>query len=293
MRAMRPSCTAALRAKAVALVRRGATEAALSTTLAASLALAACSRPKRAPNPSFAVTRGEASKDLERMRAAPVAAARPVVFLAGIGDPAVSSGALRKAIQPTLAPPTALPDGMAPVAEVHFFGETNFENARQTALRELAEAFGVEPAHLPEVDVVAFSMGGLVARDLAIPDKAGRRLPIRRLYTVSSPHEGARLAGVLVGIPIGADMQPASAFIERLSNAPRTYEIVCYARLDDVTVGEEFAAPAGEPVWWLPTASGEWGHMSGFKDPRFQADIARRLRGEEPFTRLPAAPLPN
>jgi pimeloyl-ACP methyl ester carboxylesterase len=255
--------------------------------------LAGCSLPKRAENPSFAITRTAAAEDLARMRSSPVPATRPLVFLAGIGDPAVSSGALRKAIEPTLSAPTGLPEHAAPVAELHFFGETSFEGARQTAFRELATAFGVEPTRLPEVDVVAFSMGGLVARDLAIADKAGRRLPIRRLYTVATPHQGARLAGVIMGIPIGADMMPTSEFLARLASAPRDYELVCYARLDDVTVGEEFTAPPGEPVWWQPTASGEWGHMSAFKDPRFQADIARRLRGEEPLTRAPAAPLPD
>jgi pimeloyl-ACP methyl ester carboxylesterase len=256
-------------------------------------ALSSCSLPKRAANPSFAVTRPDAAKDLARMQSSPVTATRPVVFLAGIGDPAVSSGALRKAIEPTLSAPADLPVGCAPVAEVHFFGETSFDGARQTAFRELALAFGVEPTQLPEVDVVAFSMGGLVARDLAIADKAGRRLPIRRLYTVGTPHQGARLAGVLMGIPIGADMMPSSEFLARLADAPRDYELVCYTRLDDVTVGEEYTAPNGEPVWWLPSSSGEWGHMSSFKDPRFQADIARRLRGEEPLTHAPAAPLPN
>jgi hypothetical protein len=33
--------------------------------------------------------------------------------------------------------------------------------------------------------------------------------------------------------------------------------------------------------------------MQAFEDPRIQADIARRLRGEEPFGRPPAAALPN
>ena len=32
---------------------------------------------------------------------------------------------------------------------------------------------------------------------------------------------------------------------------------------------------------------------TGFDDPRIMADIARRLRGEAPFSTLPAAPLPN
>ncbi|MCE2881567.1 MAG: hypothetical protein LW636_04315 [Planctomycetaceae bacterium] len=209
--------------------------------------LVGCMVPKRAPNPSFAVTNAEAASDLRRMRESP-----------------------RK-----------------------LFTEFTFEGARQQLLRELALAFGTDLDHLPEVDVVAFSMGGLVARAAAIPDESGRFLPIRRLYSLSVPHEGARLAGVPFGIPQGDDMRPGSPFLLRLAAAPRDYELVCYTRLDDVTVGEEFAAPEGEPLWWVPTPSGEYAHMQAFEDPRIQADIARRLRGEEPFGRPPAAPLPN
>jgi hypothetical protein len=88
-------------------------------------------------------------------------------------------------------------------------------------------------------------------------------------------------------------MCPTSDFLDRLRRAKRDYELVCYTRLDDVTVGEEFAAPDGTDIWWVPTPSGEWSHMAAFEDPRILGDIARRLRGETPWTRLPAAPLPN
>lgn len=243
-----------------------------------------CSMPRWQPNPSFDVTRAEARADIARMQDSPIALPRPVVFLAGIGDLSISSGAMEEAILPTF---------IGPSAELNFFNEFTFDGARQKALREVAEQLGTDVDHIPEVDVIAFSMGGLVARFAAIPDENGRRLPIRRLYTVSTPHEGARLAGVPFGIPQGEDMCPTSEFLERLRQARREYELVCYTRLDDVTVGEEFAAPDGEPLWWVPTPSGEWSHMAAFEDPRILADIARRLRGETPWTKPPAAPLPN
>ncbi len=263
---------------------RGAAILAATALACAALGAGGCAMPRRAPNPSFSVTREAARADLERMRATPVDLARPVVFLAGIGDLSISSGALEEALAPTVR---------GQVAELHFFDEFTFEGSRQKLLREAAEQLGTTVDALPEVDVVAFSMGGLVARDAAIPDAAGRRLPIRRLFTVSSPHEGARLAGVPFGMPQGDDMRLTSDFIDRLRRAPRDYELVCYARLDDVTVGEEFAAPEGEPLWWVPTPSGEWSHMAAFDDPRIQADIARRLRGEAPHATPPAVPLPN
>ena len=266
-------------------LRAVAMNLACAATLAcATLFAGGCSMPRRTPNPSFAITRDAARADLARMRAAPVELARPVVFVSGIGDPSVSSGALESAIRPTVT---------GPFAELDFFDEFTFDGSRQKLLREVAAQLGTSVDELPEVDVVAFSMGGLVARDAAIPDAAGRRLPIRTLFTVSSPHEGARLAGVPFGVPQGADMCPTSDFIDRLRRAPRAYELVCYTRLDDVTVGEEFAAPEGEPLWWVPTPSGEWAHMAAFDDPRIQADIARRLRRETPHTVPPAAPLPN
>jgi len=252
--------------------------------ITAALLIAGCATPDRIANPSFPVTRRQAESDLRRMQAAPVQAERPIVFLAGIGDPSVSSGALRRAIMPGLE---------AAIAEVDFFDEVTFPGARQKLLREVAEQLHADINNLPEVDVVAFSMGGLVARETALADDSGRRLPIRRLFTIATPHQGARLAGIPIGTPIGDDMIPTSEFLEHLRTAAQTYELYCYTRLDDVTVGEEFAAPEGVALWWIPTPSGEWAHAAAFDDARIQADIARRLRGEAPFSTLPAAPLPD
>jgi hypothetical protein len=246
--------------------------------------LAGCSLPKRPDNPSFPLTKAEARADLARMEADRRPLERPVVFLAGIGDPAVSSGALRAGVMRTLE---------GPVVEMSFIDELTFDGARAKVLRETAGQLGVEVDALPEVDVVAFSMGGIVARFAAMPDASGRFLRIKRLYTLSSPHEGARMAAAPFGVPQGDDMVPTSDFIARLRETPRSYELVCYGRLDDATVGEEFAAPEGEPLWWLPTPSGEYAHMSAFDDPRIHAELARRLRGETPHTRPPAAPLPH
>jgi pimeloyl-ACP methyl ester carboxylesterase len=264
---------------------RPALRSLVATTLVAGVAFpAGCSLPPRPSNPSFAISKVEARADLARMAQRPSTAQRPVVVLAGIGDPALSSGAMRSAVGPTI-------DG--PVIEVHFFDEHTFEGARQKLLRSVADGLGSAPHALPEVDVVAFSMGGLVARYAAIPDEAGRRLRIRRLYTVCTPHLGARMAAFPLGTPQSEDMQITSDFMLALDRATRDYELVCYARLDDITVGEEFAAPPGEPLWWVGTPNGEWSHMHAFDDPRILADIARRLRNETPFSTLPAAPLPN
>lgn len=255
-----------------------------ATVLSWMLSAVGCSMPRRTPNPSFPVSKEDAQADLRRMGETPVRLERPLVVLSGIGDPSISSGAIIRGVSPCVE---------GTVVDIQFFDEFTFDGARQKLLREVAAAVSADQDHLPEVDVIAFSMGGLIARDAAIPDKAGRRLPIRRLYTISVPHEGARLGGVPLGLPQGNDMSPTSDFIDRLRRVRRDYELVCYARLDDATVGEEFAAPEGEPLWWVPTPSGEWAHMAAFSDPRILADIARRLRGERSLTRPPAAPLPQ
>lgn len=243
-----------------------------------------CASTFEGDNPSFAVSRAEASSDFRRMSEEPVQLDRPLVIIGGIGDPGISSGAIYEQLLPVLR-------GRIIAIAVH--DEATFDGARQKVLRETAAVLSTDLDHLPAVDVVAFSMGGLVARDAAISDLAGRRLPVARLFTICSPHEGARMAGFPVSTPQMDDMTPTSSFIDRIRAAKRDYELVCYARLDDITVGEEFAAPEGEPVWWVPTPRGHWAHAAAFLDERILADIARRLRGEVPFSTLPAAPLPN
>ncbi len=256
---------------------------ALLTASALALALSACALPYRTPNPSFGVTHAQAVSDLRRMETAPVTLERPLIIAGGIGDPSISTNAILGAIRGTVA---------GVIIPLDFLDEPTFPGARQKMLRVTAETLGVDLDHLPEVDVVAFSMGGLVARDAAEYDAAGRRLPIRRLYTICTPHEGARLAGIPLGTPQSEEMKPISDFLHRLRSASRDYELCCYTRLDDITVGEEFAAPNDAPLWWLPTPNGEWAHLHAFEDVRLMADIARRLRGEAPYSTLPPTPLP-
>ena len=269
------------------VARWGPTAAAAVVALGSLLVPAACSVPRRTPNPSFPTTHAEARAELARLGASPAELVRPLVVVAGIGDPAISSGAILKVLRPTVAAAS-----QPAIVEVSFFNEHTFEGARQQLLRDVAAALGRTLDTLPEVDVVAFSMGGLVARSAAAVDEAGHRLPVRRLFTICTPHEGARLAGIPIGTPQSDDMRPTSDFIARLAAEPRSYELICYARLDDITVGEEFAAPDGVPLWWVPTPDGEWAHLQAFSDERILADIVRRLRGAPPLGRAPASPLP-
>ena len=72
----------------------------------------------------------------------------------------------------------------------------------------------------------------------------------------------------------------------------RDYEVYPYVRLDDFVVGAGNAAPHGEDPWWLSNGTFNLAHVAGCIDPRPNADIARRLRGEPAYAPRPAAPIP-
>lgn len=156
-----------------------------------------------------------------------------------------------------------------------------------------------------EVDVVGVSMGGLVARAGAAgvgagggPSAGGRRLRIGRLFTLGTPHCGARLAELARPDAAARDMRAGSAFLSRLDEARGAsergalYEMVCYTRLRDSWVGAGRTAPPGLDVHWV---SG-WrvlSHVTVSMDPRIVVDIARRLRGEDPLARPDGRPPPR
>jgi hypothetical protein len=103
-----------------------ATATAILAAALASILTPGCALPYREPNPSFAVPHAEAASDLRRMAESPVQLDRPVIVLAGIGDPAVSSAAIIAALRPCLA---------GPLVEVDFFDE---HQLRQRKLRLLS-----------------------------------------------------------------------------------------------------------------------------------------------------------
>jgi hypothetical protein len=90
-------------------------------------------------------------------------------------------------------------------------------------------------------------------------------------------------------------MRPDSGFLESLDQqlASANYPMIPYARIPDTIVGVVNAAPPGEHAWWLYAQPFSRAHVDAYKDPRIIADIARRLRGETPYTTEPAAPVPT
>jgi hypothetical protein len=222
---------------------------------------------------------------------------RPVVIVGGYADPGITTRA---------ASAMAREIGGDRVLSVHLWFCGSFDDAREYLIREVDKAFpSKDPQDTTEVDVIAGSMGGLAARYAAMPievvaptskGEARRRLRMTRLFTISTPHLGARMADLPQPLDSKVHhMRRGSAFLERLNAAlpAEGYELYPYTRLDDAVVGEENTAPPGFKPWWVATPPLEFSHINSMRDPRILADIARRLRGQKPFTTSPPADLPR
>lgn len=254
--------------------------------------LPSCTADKHV-NPSFPLSVSQARHDLIQMQDKPVALRRPVVVLGGWGDvlglpPAKLAKLLQKAT------------GDDRIIAIGFGMCNNFDACRQRVIERVDEAFpSDDPDRTTEVDVIGFSMGGLVARyseaDLNHVDIPSKRLNVANLYTISTPHRGALLAKVVAPGALARDMKPGSAFMQALDDHfnKADYPVIPYVRLNDLTVSEHFAAPQGQTPYWLPTIPFTGAHNDAYKDPRIVADIARRLRGETPYTTEPPTPLPE
>ncbi|MBX3359803.1 MAG: hypothetical protein KF745_15415 [Phycisphaeraceae bacterium] len=241
-------------------------------------------------NPSFPLTVSDANRSLREMAEQPKSPPRPVVVIGGIYDPGWVAANCRKRLEAELTPGT-------PIVSTGQLGSWTIDGYRDRIIDLVETSFPSDtPGQTIEVDVVAFSLGGLAARYSAIPrDDGGKRLRIARLFTIASPHRGADLVSRIPRVdPIADDVKEGSEFHRLLDEAlPNAeYELFAYVRLGDEVVGEANAAPAGAGVWWVPNQPMQMSHMDAYKDPRILADIARRLRGEEPFALSPPAPLP-
>jgi hypothetical protein len=235
------------------------------------------------------VTLAEARRALKRMRDEPRALERPLLVLGGYLELGLSQAFLKRRFHRLT--------GDSRIAGVSFLLCSTFDECRRKAIAAVERAFpGPDPLRTTEVDVVGVSMGGLVARYAALrPENADAcRLCVARLFTISSPHLGADRARLPAVNQLQRDMRADSAFLRRLNrpeNAP-AFPVFPYVRLGDHTVGAANAAPIGMTPWWVPDVPLQPPHSGAIVDARIIADIARRLRGEAPFTTVPPAPVP-
>jgi pimeloyl-ACP methyl ester carboxylesterase len=138
------------------------------------------------------------------------------------------------------------------------------------------------------VDVVGISMGGIVGRLGAARSRirpAGvPRINIRNLFTIATPHRGARLALKIHVDRAATDMQPNSPFLAKLDEYAEAddYTLVPYATLNDITVGAANCSPPdADPIWIRGTRL--FAHTTVTMHPALVLDIALRLRGEQPL----------
>ncbi len=271
-----------------ARMMRGAFPVALLCGCLASL-LTACAADNPM-NPSFALKYRDAVTALDEMEKQPAPLSRPVVILAGLWDPGLATDHIADELR-------KVADESATFIEVSFIGAGDFDECRERVLDAVNEALpSADSKWTAAVDVVAVSMGGLVARYAAGPRAdGGHRLNMIRLFTLSTPHRGANLAWVNLGDRRIAAMNGGSPFLVELDEAlpDSQYELVPYVRLGDSVVGVRNAAPPGRGAWWVATPAFDLAHARCAHDARILADIARRLRGEAPYTADPPAPLPG
>lgn len=239
-------------------------------------------------NPSFALSANQANVDLSAMRRDPKPLQRPLIIVAGYGDPGFADAHIRDVMGPCLDDDR--------IIQVAFSGAKTFDDCRQILIDAVDKAFpGPDAARTVEVDVVANSMGGVIARYAADPSVGDRYLWVARLFTISAPHRGANMANVPFANELMVDMRPGSEFLIGLNerNKDPDYELIPYARIGDTWVGEQNTAPPGQVPWWVPNRAFEPAHLTAYGDPRILADILRRLRGETPYTTEPRAPWPS
>ncbi|MGP1271945.1 MAG: esterase/lipase family protein [Phycisphaerales bacterium] len=272
-------------------LRRSLTVTALASTVATTLS--ACVIRRDVVNASFDLSLDDAVADIARMRADTRPLHRPVVVLAGYRSWATLVHQLVWRLYPITSGDK---QDFLPIA---YANETDIEDIAAIVVDRVERRWPSDnPNETIEVDVIGVSMGGLVGRTAALPlgrlpdgsETRSKRLKIRALYTLGSPHTGAVLADTIAPDQAARDMKPGSAFLARL-NAEfehRDYDLVPYAVLNDTWVGATNTAPPGEePIW--TGGSYLMSHFMITRDARIIADLARRLRDEAPIGR-PSAP---
>lgn len=274
--------------------RRGAARLLRATAVLTTLPLVLCSGCLTLPhpNPAFPATPERLRAERQRMRANPAPLERPVVVLGGYrATPQMAQDLAHELRLLT----SRNPDDFLPIS---YTFAADIDEIAAEVIRRVEERFPSEdPARTVEVDVVGISMGGLVGRVAAMaPEERpgvlpgmeanpGKRLSVRRMFTLASPHRGAGLARHLAPDLAARSMRPGSGYLDRLNEAlaRAEYEIVPYAVLRDTWVGATRAAPPGaDPIWTAGTLL--FSHFTVSQNRAIVTDVALRLRGEDPIS---------
>lgn len=231
-------------------------------------------------NPAYPATNAEIRADLARMRGDPAGLERPVLVLSGWRSPGGSGSMLAGELREL----TGADKGE--VASMSYVWARDIDPLGDRVVAFVDDRWPTDdPERTTEVDVVAISMGGIVARWAAADRGDGsRRLRIGTLYTLASPHRGALLADRLRVEPAARQMRAGSDFLAHLDTELEhaDYGVVPYAVLRDWMVGATRSSPPGQDPIWVPGRIGLSHHLVSWED-RIVADVARRLRAEDPL----------
>lgn len=241
-------------------------------------------------NPAFNPDPARLADLARRFHAEPRPLDRPLIILAGWrSPPSVANAVAARLIALTSHDHLdALP--------ISYTFRGDIPSIARLACARIRRALGVasgEPAQsLRPIDVVGISMGGLVARTIEA-GLAGEHPRIARLFTIGTPHRGARLASRIAPDRASSQMRADSEFLRNLEEREShdAMELHCYANLNDRMVGATNTAPHGRNPMWIP-GTRLLSHFAATQDRRILLDIASRLRGEQPIA-APDEPPPT
>ncbi len=248
------------------------------------------------PNPDFPLSLATLPPLEARLRSNPVTLQRPVIILGGWRAPRISPRTVESVLRPFTS------NRREDFLSIAYPFAGSVESAAARALQHIRARFPDQVDF--DFDIVGVSMGGLVARLLLHGLVRDTHAPIRaaRLFTLATPHAGAVLADYIRPDRAASAMRRGSPLLSRLASLPHDglYEFYPYAQLRDWWVGATRTAPSGgggelHPMWLdaETTFAKLLSHFAINRDKRIIADIALRLRGEEPIAKRGSEPPRN
>jgi hypothetical protein len=235
-------------------------------------------------NPDFHLDDAALEADLARMAREPRALDRPVVILGGWHSPGVANWGVESVLRPHTS------------GRREDFLSITYPLKLSVGGAAAAAAAGMRGAGLweRELDLIGISMGGVIARGLAGGTFGHGELRVRRIFTIATPHRGAKVARVAMVDRCAWELRPGSKLINGLNGCNGSGpELVCYGVLRDWWIGARNTAPPWMQPHWIDVPPGVGRLCSHFAinhDRRVLVDIARRLRGEEPIARRASEP---
>jgi len=162
--------------------------------------------------------------------------------------------------------------GHGPIYGLNYFSLQPVESSAKLLSRFVDEI--LEREHVTQLDIVAHSLGGIVARYYIERLSGGRK--IQRLVTIGTPHAGTRMGHFGIGIPAARDLRGGSVLLTDLGPVrPGSVYTSIWSRSDAVVQPPESASivPAG-----TDEVFDDLGHLSLVLSPRVVAVIDARLR---------------